>query len=89
MDLERIEELLAERKYIEVKQYLSEMNEVDVAELLKPCDAQMTLLLFRMLPKDLAVEVFAHFTAEQQADIINSITHKELASTSSRRCRRI
>lgn len=31
-----------------------------------------------MLPKDLAVEVFAHFSSEQQRDIINAVTDKEL-----------
>ena len=38
----------------------------------------MTLLLFRMLPKDLAVEVSLILSTEQQAGIINSITDKEL-----------
>ena len=54
------------------------MNEVDVAELLDPLDEHLTLLLFRMLPKDLAVEVFSYFSTEQQMGIINSITDKEL-----------
>lgn len=74
----KIEELLEEKKYVQVKEILSEMNEADVAEILKPYDVQMTLLLFRMLPKDLAVEVFARFTSEQQLSILNSITNKEL-----------
>ena len=33
---------------------------------------------FRMLPKDLAVEVFAHFSIEQQRDLVNTMTDKEL-----------
>ncbi len=78
MEFERIEELINEKKYVQVKEILSEMNEVDVAELLKPYNPHMTLLLFRMLPKDLAAEVFARFSTEQQMDIINSITSEEL-----------
>src|SRR5690625_1307065 len=31
-----------------------------------------------MLPKDLAVDVFAHFSTDQQREIINAITDKEL-----------
>ena len=78
MDINNIEKLIEERDYIKVKELLSEMNEVDVAEILKPYDPHMTLLLFRMLPKDLAVEVFARFTPEQQLGIVNSVTSKEL-----------
>ncbi len=78
MDERRLLELIEQKKYVEIKRELSEMNEVDVAELLDPLDAHMTLLIFRMLPKDLAVEVFAHFSMEQQLGIINSVTDKEL-----------
>ncbi len=78
MDERKLLELIQQKKYIEIKKELSEMNEVDVAELLDPLDAHMTLLIFRMLPKDLAVEVFAHFSTEQQLGIINSVTDKEL-----------
>ena len=78
MDERRLLELVEQKKYVEIKNELSEMNEVDIAELLDPLDEHMTLLLFRMLPKDLAVEVFSYFSTEQQAGIINSITDKEL-----------
>ncbi|WMM24375.1 magnesium transporter [Tissierella sp. MB52-C2] len=78
MDERILLELIQEKKYVQIKKELSEMNEVDVAELLDPLDVHSTLLIFRMLPKDLAVEVFAHFSTEQQLGIINSITDKEL-----------
>jgi magnesium transporter len=78
MDERILLELIQEKKYVQIKKELSEMNEVDVAELLDPLDVHLTLLIFRMLPKDLAVEVFAHFSTEQQLGIINSITDKEL-----------
>ena len=78
MDVRTIEELIDKKEYIKIKEYLSEMNEVDVADILKPLDAHKTLLVFRMLAKDLAVEVFAHFTPEQQLGIVTSVTDKEL-----------
>ncbi|MCK9443351.1 MAG: magnesium transporter [Tissierellaceae bacterium] len=78
MDERRLIELIDEKKYAEIKRELADMNEVDVAEILDPLDEHMTLLIFRMLPKDLAVDVFAHFSKEQQLGIINSITDKEL-----------
>lgn len=79
MDEKRFLELIEKKEYIQIKKELSDMNEVDVAELLDPLDTHMTLLIFRMLPKDLAVEVFSHFSKEQQLKIIDLITDKELA----------
>lgn len=71
-------ELIEKKKYFEIKEKLSEMNEVDVAELLDPLDTHTTLLIFRMLPKDLAVDVFANFSKDQRLRFINLITDKEL-----------
>lgn len=76
---EEILELIQQKKYIKLKKELADMNEVDVAEILDPLDPNTTLLIFRMLPKDLAVEVFAHFSIDQQRDIINAITDVELS----------
>ncbi len=78
MDELNILELIEEKKYLQLKRILEEMNEVDIAEILDDIDLHAALLIFRMLPKDLAVEVFAHFSIEKQRDIISSITDKEL-----------
>lgn len=78
MDEKRLMELIEEKKYIQIQRELSEMNEVDVAELLDPLDPQTTLLIFRMLPKDLAAGAFADISTEQQSEIINAITDREL-----------
>ena len=79
MEEKLLEQVHEEKKYVKIKKELSDMNEVDVAELLDPLDPHTTLLLFRMLPKDLAVEVFSYFSTEQQLGIINAVTDKELA----------
>ena len=78
MDEKEFHELIEQKKYIKIKKELSEINKVDIAELLNPLDPNITLLIFRMLPKDIAVDVFAHFSADQQEDIINAVTDKEL-----------
>lgn len=78
MDERRLQELLQEKKYVTLKNELEELNPVDIAELLGYLDVYTRLLIFRMLAKDLAVEVFAHFTPEEQRDIIGLVTDKEL-----------
>ena len=71
-------EMINKKQYQQLKRELAEMNEVDIAELLDPLDQHTTLLLFRMLPKDLASEVFAHFSSDQQSSIVHAATDKEL-----------
>lgn len=80
-ELKKLEilEMINKKEYQKLKRELAEMNEVDVAELLDPLDQNTTLLLFRMLPKDLASEVFAHFSSEQQSSIVHSATDNELS----------
>ena len=78
MEEKNILELIEQKKYLQLKRELSEMNEVDISEILDPLDLPTTLLVFRMLPKDMAAEVFFYFSPEQQADIINAVTDKEL-----------
>ena len=73
-------EMINEKQYQKLKNELSEMNEVDIAELMDSLDQNTTLLIFRMLPKDLAVEVFAHFSPEHQSSIVNAVTDKELTN---------
>ncbi len=78
MNEKQLLELINEKNYLVIKERLAELNVVDIAELLDPLDAQSTLLLFRMLPKDMAVEVFSHFSKEQQLGIIESVTDREV-----------
>jgi len=78
MDERRLEELIQQRNYITIKKELDKLNPVDVAELLEPLELHTSLLIFRMLSKDLAVEVFSSFSVEKQRDIIGLVTDREL-----------
>ena len=79
MNEQELLDLIEQKKYITIKNELSELNAVDVAELLDPLELNTALLIFRTLPKDLAVDVFSYFSSDQQRDIINVITDKELS----------
>jgi len=56
------------------------MNEVDIAQLLEELDKQKLLIIFRILPKELAAGVFSYIPYELQGYIIESITDKEIKS---------
>ena len=61
-----------------IKEELMDLNEVEIAELLDEVDPKTTSILFRTLPKDVAVEVFTRFDSDQQEEIIRSSTDKEV-----------
>ncbi|ASS37633.1 magnesium transporter [Mogibacterium pumilum] len=79
---EKIFELLEEKKYFRCRDELLKFNAVDIMELLEEVmrkyDMQSAVILFRTLPKDISVEVFAHFDVDDQVEIINIITDPEI-----------
>ena len=81
--LEKIMELLVEKKYFLARDELLKFNEVDIAELLEDIiddsGIRMAVILFRLLPKDISVNVFSYLPPGDQLDVINEITDKEIS----------
>lgn len=77
-ELEEILILIQEKKFTEVREKIINFNPVHIAELIEKLEISDTILVFRMLPKDLAVDVFNYISNESQINIISSITSKEL-----------
>ncbi|MFA6863995.1 MAG: magnesium transporter, partial [Dysgonamonadaceae bacterium] len=79
LDKNDVRTLIRERRIIELRSQLAEMYDADIAELLDDLnDKVMALLLFRMLPKLKAVEVFSFLSIDNQREIINAISDNEL-----------
>ena len=78
-DMEHLLDLAKEKKYRLLKEELVELNEVDIASFIEELDSERTVIVFRMLPKALATEVFAELPVDKQSHIINIITDKELS----------
>lgn len=77
-DLELLLQYVEEHKFRLLRSQLSEMNEADIAEFMEEVDDNRKVLIFRMLPKGLASEVFACLEPDIQEHIINSITDAEI-----------
>lgn len=73
-------ELLDSRKMQELKLRLEDMNEFDVAEFLTEIDDLKMPMVFRLLNKEMAADVFANFEAPEQEKIISSVTDSELSA---------
>lgn len=70
--------LLKEKKYLQLKQMLKEENPVDIAGILEEMPAEMLPLVYRLLPKELAAEVFAEMDNDQQEILIQAFSDQEL-----------
>ena len=75
---EKFQAFIDERNFREAKNFLSTLNVVDIANLIDGLDPQTGVALYRMLPKDVAAEVFAKFDPEQQEAIIYASTDTEI-----------
>ncbi|MFA7572770.1 MAG: magnesium transporter [Lutispora sp.] len=75
---ETIMKLIEENRYKEVRNEITEMNIVDIAHLLMELDNKRILILFRILPKEMAAGVFSYISLELQQYIIESITDREI-----------
>lgn len=82
--LEEIDALLRMKRFAQVKEMVSEENPADIAVLFdelfgEDFDEQKEfLILFRLLPKDMAAETFAYMNADMQQFLIEAFSDKEL-----------
>ncbi len=77
---ERILELLEEKKFSELKNILTEENSADIGEYLEAVPLGQLIIVFRLLPKELAAEVFVEMESDQQVALISAFTDKELTA---------
>ncbi len=73
-----VETCIQEGKFSRIREEIIELNVVDIAHLLDELEEEKTLIVFRLLPKEISVEVFSYMSTEQQQYIIESITDKEI-----------
>lgn len=72
--------LIEAGNYPEARNIIVNMNAVDIAKFLEEIDRPKLLVTFRILPKELAANVFPHLPFELQQYIIESSTDVEIKS---------
>jgi magnesium transporter len=72
-----IQKLISEKNYSEIKKNLDNLNIVELSELLNEFNSSELILIFRLLPKGRAADVFSYLSNEHQEVIINAITDVE------------
>lgn len=78
MELGRIRELLREKKLVDLKEELTNFQSADVAEIIDELKAKEAIIVFRLLPKDVAADVFSRISTDRQMEISMMVNEAEL-----------
>ena len=70
--------LLSERRFKELKEDLMTMKAVDIDSLLSQLDDKEIAIVFRLVPKDKAAEVFSNMNSSMQSTLVEIFSEKEL-----------
>lgn len=81
---ERLEELyttmtqfLDQKQYVKLREWLRDLNVADIAAMMEELDEEVQLKMFRILPKDMAADIFSYLPIEVEQQIITSISDRE------------
>ncbi len=75
---EKVTELIQMRKFNDLKEYLQNINSADLPTLFDELDDEKKLIVYRVLSKEKAAEVFAELDPDVQEKLINGFSDKEL-----------
>ena len=78
-DFEEIKELLETKQYTSLRQKIADMNEADIAIFLENLEEEEMMKIFRILPKDLAADIFSYLDVDIQQSIISGMSEKDAA----------
>jgi Mg/Co/Ni transporter MgtE len=73
-----INELLSQKKWAQARELLSELPAPDIADLLPDLEKPDRILLFRLLPRPLASEVFSYLEPKKNDDLMRNLTEEEV-----------
>jgi magnesium transporter len=79
MDFDKVNKLLLEKNYPALKIELENIQAADIAEFLEGLEEKQALLLFRLLSKETAVQVFSYLSVEKQVELCSIVNEKELS----------
>ncbi len=78
MKREEFLKLVDKKDFKAIKSVLNVMNVVELADLLSELEETEAVIAFRLMEKYTAAEVFSHVDSNQQAELLNLFTDKEI-----------
>lgn len=77
IDRQEARELIATQRWVELRALLAPWPEPELADLLIDLNPAERLLVFRLLPRQLSSDVFAHLDGEEQNELLTQLNSEE------------
>ena len=74
---EKIKELIEEKKYRELKEYLYNMQVIDIADNIKDLEIDDISKIIRLMNKDMAADLFSELPLSVETEVLSKLTDKE------------
>ena len=73
-----LQDLIREKNWDAMRDVLSDFDPSDIAEILLSVPAEDDVAIFRLLPRDLAGQVFAYLPPDQQETLLRCLSHEQM-----------
>lgn len=77
-EVEELISLIENKKINELRKFLENINSADFPSILENLDDEKTIMVYRLLPKEQAAEVFVRLDSDDQERLINCLTDAEI-----------
>ena len=77
------EELIRAKDWVTLKEVLNDVPAVDVSELLEELDNEVAVVIFRLLKKEKAADVFSYLSTTKGAELLDMFTAQQLSDVMS------
>lgn len=77
--LEKIIELIEKRDFKRLKAFLEDSNNADISECLDELPDESIAIVFRLMPKTEAADIFSYMEPETQEKLVNLLSDKEVS----------
>ena len=73
-----VQELIREKQWDALRDAISHFDPSDIAEILVAVPEEDDVAIFRLLPRDLAGQVFAYLPLDHQENLIRSLSNDQM-----------
>lgn len=78
MILPDIKELIEAKRFSKLQKFINEQDSVEIAEIMNCLNIESSTIIFRILSKSKAEEIFSLLESEAQNNLINNLAKEEI-----------
>jgi len=73
-----LESLIEARDFVSLREQIRNWPASDLADLMEPLSTEKEAVVFRLLPRDEAAQVFSYLPIERQQELLKAMAHEEV-----------